>query len=187
MSFVWMQYDEPRTHRPFEPQSPEQQSVFDEQVLLAVTHADDGESGWHVPPVQLPEQQALPSTGHAAPTVRHWALPHFPEMQAPLQQSVLPTHAAVAGAQVAIDEAHVPAWVSHIPEQHEAPKVQAPPNAVQSALTAPSGAKLTVSPSPAAAPSPAAPPSDPPLGPLDFDGSDPHAATMATSAAGIHA
>jgi hypothetical protein len=33
-----MQYDEPRTQRPFEPQSPEQHSELDEHVLLAVVH-----------------------------------------------------------------------------------------------------------------------------------------------------
>jgi hypothetical protein len=121
MSPVWMQYDEPRTHRPLDPHSPEQQSPFDVHVLLAVTHADVGEMGWHLPLLQLPEQHAFPSTGHAAPIVRHWAFPHLPEMHAPLQQSVLPTHAAVAGAHVAIDEAHVPDAVSHTPEQQELP------------------------------------------------------------------
>jgi hypothetical protein len=121
MSPDWMQYDEPRTHRPFAPQSPEQQSAFDAQVLFAVTHVEVGEMGWHVPPLQLPEQHTLPSTGHAAPIVRHCASPHFPEMQEPLQQSVLPAHAAAAGAHVAIEDAQVPATGSHTPEQQEAP------------------------------------------------------------------
>jgi hypothetical protein len=127
MSPVWMQYDEPRTHRPFDPQSPEQHWAFDEHVLLAVTQVDVVEMGWHVPPLQLPEQQAFPATGQAAPSVRHWSLPHWPETHAPLQQSVLPTQAAVAGAQVAIDEPHVPDVLSHTPEQQELPNEHALP------------------------------------------------------------
>jgi hypothetical protein len=189
MSPVWMQYDDPRTHRPFAPQRPEQQSPFAVHVLLAVTQVDVGERGWQVPPLQLPEQQALPATGHAAPIVRHCTSPHLPAMQAPLQQSVLPTHAAVAGAQVAIDEAQVPEDVSHTPEQHDAPNVHAPPYAVQSSGTDPSGPKPIVAsdadaPSDAAA-SPALPSSaEASLPPGDLGDSVPHAATRATSVTG---
>jgi hypothetical protein len=127
MSPVWMQYDDPSTHRPFEPHSPEQQSAFDAHVLLAVTQEDVGEMGAHFPASQLPEQQALPATGHAAPIDKHWVSPHLPETHAPLQQSVLPTQAAVAGAHVKIDEPHVPEVVSHTPEQHELPYEHVPP------------------------------------------------------------
>jgi hypothetical protein len=45
MSLVWMQYDEPRAHRPFEPQSPEQHCAFDVHALFAVTHEDPGAMG----------------------------------------------------------------------------------------------------------------------------------------------
>jgi hypothetical protein len=95
--------------------------------LFAVTQAEFDEMGWHVPPLQLPEQHALPATGHAAPTVRHWRSPHLPATQAPLQQSVLPTHAAVAGAHTEIDDAQEPDAVSHTPEQQELPYEHAPP------------------------------------------------------------
>jgi hypothetical protein len=95
----------------------------------------------------LPVQQLFPATGHAAPIVRHCTPPQVPEMHEPLQQSVLPTQAAPCGAQVAMDEAQVPAGLQ-MPEQHELPAVHAPPNAVQLTLTAPSGAKLTMLASP---------------------------------------
>jgi hypothetical protein len=60
-------------------------------------------------------------------------------MQEPLQQSVLPVHAAVAGAHAVIDDAHVFDFVSHSPEQHVDPVVHEPPKGVQSTLTLPSG------------------------------------------------
>jgi hypothetical protein len=69
----------------------------------------------------LPEQHAFPATGQAAPMVRHWSALQAPATHAPLQQSVFATHAAVAGAQVPTDDAHVPVAVSHTPEQHDAP------------------------------------------------------------------
>jgi hypothetical protein len=122
-----MQYDEPSWHRPFGPHSPEQQSPFAVQTLFAVTQDELVEMGRHVPPLQLPVQQSFPATGQAAPTVKHCSAPQWPEMQAPLQQSVLPTQAAAAGAQLPIDEAHVPATGSHTPEQHGAPDVHGPP------------------------------------------------------------
>lgn len=140
MSPVWMQYDEPSAQRPFE-HKPEQHCVLEVQVLLAVTHPPRETIGWQVPPLQLPVQHAFPATGHAAPMVKHWLAPHCPEMQAPLQQSVLPAQAAVAGAQRAGDDPHVPVAASQIPEQHEAPNEQDPPNAVQLTLTLPSGPK----------------------------------------------
>lgn len=150
MSPVWMQYDEPSAQRPFE-HKPEQHCVLDVQVLLAVVQPP-ATIGWHVPPVQLPVQHAFPATGHAAPVVKHCVPPHCPEMQAPLQQSVLPTQAAVAGAQRERDEPQVPVVGSQIPEQHEAPKEQDAPNAVQLTLTLPSGPNppLTVASSPTA-------------------------------------
>jgi hypothetical protein len=164
MSPVWMQYDEPSTQRPSVPQRPEQQSPFAVHVLFAVMHVAPGEVGWQVPPVQLPEQQSLPTTGHAAPSVRHCVLPHWPEMQEPVQQSVLPTQAAPAGAHVAIDEAHVPATVLQTPEQHALPSLQAPPYAAQFTLAAPSApnapfaSAVLVVPSRLAAPSGPSPP-----------------------------
>jgi hypothetical protein len=45
MSPVWMQYEDPRTHLPLVPQSPEQQSPFAVHVLFAVTQVEVGESG----------------------------------------------------------------------------------------------------------------------------------------------
>ncbi len=56
-------------------------------------------------------------------------------MQSPLQQSVLPTQAAVAGAHVAIEDAHVPATVLQMPEQQLLPSLHVPPYAVQLTLT----------------------------------------------------
>jgi hypothetical protein len=150
MSPVWMQYDEPSAQRPFE-QRPEQHCVLDVQVLLAVVHPPET-IGWQVPPLQLPVQHALPATGHAAPMVRHCRPPHCPETQEPLQQSVLPTHAAPDGAQRAMDEPQVLDVVSQTPEQHEDPNEQDPPKAVQLTLTLPSGPKLATDPSPPPAP-----------------------------------
>jgi hypothetical protein len=188
-----MQYDEPSTHRPFAPQSPEQQSLLDVHVLLAVVHDAPVTIGWQVPPVQLPVQHAFPATGHAAPIVKHCTPPHVPETHEPLQQSVLPTHAAPCGAQVPIDEAQVPAGLQ-MPEQHELPEVHVPPNAVQLTLTAPSGAKLTVlSASPpdedessVAAPSPVDPVDPSARSTVAFDPSVPHPPTTAISAARPH-
>ncbi len=75
MSPVCMQYEEPSTQVPCAPQRPEQQSLFAVQALFAVMQLAPGVIGWHVPPVQLPEQQSLPATGQAAPSVRHCAVP----------------------------------------------------------------------------------------------------------------
>ncbi len=72
MSPVWMQYDAASAHRPFSgSQRPEQHSELDVQALFAVVQEVPGIFS-HVPLVpQLPEQHALPATGHAAPMVRH--------------------------------------------------------------------------------------------------------------------
>jgi hypothetical protein len=134
----WRQYEEPTAQRPFV-HNPEQHSASPVQVLFAVVHCGFGETAAHFPALQFPVQQVLPDTGQVAPIVRHWVPPHLPPMQAPLQQSVSPAHAAVAGAHFAIDEAQVCACVSQIPEQQEEPEVQDPPNAVQVTLTLPSG------------------------------------------------
>jgi hypothetical protein len=125
MSPVWMQYDEPRTHRPPALQRPEQHCPFDVHVLLAVTH--EGLIGWQVPLLQLPVQQSVPPIGHEAPMVKHWVALQTPLTQAPVQQSVPVTHAASGGAQAPGDEAHVPFVVSQTPEQQEAPKLHPPP------------------------------------------------------------
>jgi hypothetical protein len=133
-----MQYDAARAQRPAV-QDPEQHSVPDVQALFAVTQVGVGEIDLQVPPLQLPVQQAFPATGQAAPIVRHWVPPQCPATQAPLQQSVLPAQAAVAGAQTEIDEPQVSVLVSQTPEQHEAPNEQCPLKAVQVRLTLPSG------------------------------------------------
>jgi hypothetical protein len=120
-----MQYEDPSAQRPPGPQRPEQQSVFAVQVLFALVHVTVDEMGAHLPPMQFPVQQSLPETGHAAPMVKHWTSLHLPETHAPLQQSVLPTQAAVAGAHTPMDEAHWPVVGSQRPEQHDAPEVHA--------------------------------------------------------------
>jgi hypothetical protein len=127
MSLFWMQYDEPSTQRPFAPQRPEQHCALDVHVLLAVTQVGLGAMGWQVPLLQLPVQQSVPRAGHEAPRVKHWTALHTPATQAPLQQSVLPTQAALGGEQALIDETHLPPTVSQTPEQQVAPKVHAPP------------------------------------------------------------
>jgi hypothetical protein len=71
-----MQYDEPSAHRPLLSQRPEQHSALDAHVLSAVVHEGLLAMGWHVPLLQLPVQHVLPCTGHAAPIVRHWVVPH---------------------------------------------------------------------------------------------------------------
>jgi hypothetical protein len=120
-----MQYEAPRAQRPVGPQRPEQHCALDVQTLFAVTHVGFGTMGAQVPFWQLPVQHALPAAGHASPIVTHWMSLHVPETQAPLQQSVLPTQAAVAGAQCVIDEAQVPVVGSHRPEQHDGLAVHA--------------------------------------------------------------
>jgi hypothetical protein len=122
-----MQYDEPRTQRPPALQRPEQHCAFDVHVLLAVTHVGLGAIGWQVPLLQLPVQQAVPPTGHEAPMVKHWVAPQTPVTQAPVQQSVLLTQAALGEAQAPTDEAQEPVAVSQTPEQQEAPKLHALP------------------------------------------------------------
>jgi hypothetical protein len=97
MSAVWMQYEDPMAQRP-PLHSPEQHSLLDEHALLAVTQEGLVAIALQVPPLQFPVQQAFPAAGHAAPIVRHWVAPQRPDTQAPLQQSVLPAHAAVGGA-----------------------------------------------------------------------------------------
>src|SRR5579864_4507785 len=147
MSPLWMQYDEPSAQWPPE-HKPEQHCVSDVHTLLAVTHVAPGEIDWHFPPLQFPVQQAFPATGHAAPIVRHCVLPHWPEMHAPLQQSVLATQGAVAGEQVAIDDAQVPFVASQMPEQHCAPNEQLPPKAVHITFASPPPAESPPAPSP---------------------------------------
>jgi hypothetical protein len=143
MSLFWMQYEPARAHRPFV-QRPEQQSLGALHVLFAVVQLALGEMASHLPLVpQLPVQHALPLTGQAAPMVKHWTPPHLPLMQDPLQQSVLPAHAAASGAHAVIDEAHVLVALSQRCEQQLAPLVHVPPAAVQLTGTLPSGTKLT--------------------------------------------
>jgi len=153
-----MQYDEPSAHRPLLSQRPEQHCALDVHALSAVVHEGLVAMGWHVPLLQLPVQHALPCTGHAAPIVRHCVVPHWPEMHAPLQQSVFATQGAVAGEHVAIDDAQVPFVASQMPEQHCAPKVQPPPKAVHITFASPPPAESPPAPSPAVEPSP---PEDP--------------------------
>lgn len=55
-----MQYDEPSAHRPLLSQRPEQHCASDVHALSAVVHDGLVAMGWHVPPLQLPVQHALP-------------------------------------------------------------------------------------------------------------------------------
>jgi hypothetical protein len=171
-----MQYDAPSAHRPLLSQRPEQHCALDVHELSAVVHEGLVAMGWHVPLLQLPVQQVLPCTGQAAPIERHCVVPHWPDMHAPLQQSVFATQGAVAGAQVVIDDAQVPFVASQMPEQHSAPNEQLPPKAEHITFASPPPAESPAAPSPPedpTVPSPAVEPS-PPLAPeeLPFDPSE---------------
>jgi hypothetical protein len=109
-------------------QKPEQQSEFIMHALLAdVQPPPLTDAHWLL--TQLPVQQVLPATGQVAPIERQAAVPQVPLTQAPLQQSVLPMHGAVAGEHVVVLEAQVCALRSQRPEQQAEPFVQTAPNA----------------------------------------------------------
>ena len=109
-----VQNDEPRSHLPFlhsfEQHSPLVVHAFPEvrQVPL---------SGWHVPFVHLPPQQA-PSLVQAPLSATQVLEEHTPLLQARVQQSVLAEQLAPAAAHLPTDDAH--AWVvgSQAAEQH---------------------------------------------------------------------
>ena len=90
---VWMQYDEARTHVPAL-HSVEQQSPSAAQGFPAVLH--DVLRAWHVPPEQFPPQQSA-FAAQAALSAIHEA-PHFPPLQAKLQQAVGDVHEAPSAA-----------------------------------------------------------------------------------------
>jgi hypothetical protein len=111
---VWVQNDEPRSHLPllqsFEQQSPLLVHAFPEvrQVPL---------SGWHMPFVHLPPQQA-PSLVQAPLSATQVLAEHTPLLQTRVQQSVLAEQLAPAAAHLPTDDAQPWVMGSQSAEQH---------------------------------------------------------------------
>lgn len=111
MSPGWMQNEDPSTHLPFE-QRPEQHPpagpLVVEQGFPAVRQVVL--SGWHVPPLQVPLQQADDCVQAALSAMQAAALLQTPRVASHcrLQQSVVAAQGAPAALQVETDATHFP-------------------------------------------------------------------------------
>jgi hypothetical protein len=121
-----MQYDDPAWQCLPESHSPEQQSALESQSLPAVLQLSLSATQVLSAP-QSPLQQASLLV-QALPSDTHWSEAHLPPLQLSEQQSVPTAQESPELAQLVVLETQ-PVFGSQSPEQHSVPPTQASPTA----------------------------------------------------------